>query len=385
MSVDPKKALAYAAITITASLLISLGITITFNYTYVNQQFTNIYNVLTNLQEQVSEIPKEPVVVNVTFPNATQPTNTTQPIPVPVPPPKPVCDTDEVYNATLNECTAKPVPVPLPKPTCTAEQVYNATTNKCDPKPQPVPQPTIPTAKAFTFTVVGDVDSSSAGTSVFNQIKAQNAEFDFLLGDLGYDNDLIWFKKTYGTLGDKMYCVLGNHESDNEDGSATIEKEAKEYCGEGYWFRYYNNLFMFFNTNGDLNTQATKAVSTLKNSTVMKDVKNVFVLSHKPCVTAPNPHHPVESGVKALCDKIKAAIPTGVYSIYLQGHNHVYSQSADKKYITIGSGGRSHYTCGENTAFPICDNVHYGFVKVYVTSDSKVASQFIDYNGKVIN
>ena len=52
---------------------------------------------------------------------------------------------------------------------------------------------------------------------------------------------------------------------------------------------------------------------------------------------------------------------------------------------TIGTGGRSHYTCGENTAFPVCDNVHYGFLKVYVTADGKVASQFIDYNGKVIN
>ena len=360
MSVDPKKTLAYAAITITASLLISLGITITFNYTYVNQQFTNIYNVLSNLQEQVSEIPKEPVVVNVTFPNVTQPTNVTQPIPVPVPPPKPTCDTDEVYNATLNECTAKPVPAPTPAP--------------------------IPTAKAFTFTVVGDVYNSNAGTSVFNQIKTQNADFDFILGDLGYGNDLTWFKKTYGTLGDKMYCVIGNHESDKEDGSAAIEKESKEYCGEGYWFRYYNNLFMFFNTNGDLNTQATKAVSTLKNATVMKDVKNVFILSHKPCAVAPNAHHAVESGVKALCDKIKANIPSTINSIYLQGHNHVYSQSADKKYITVGTGGRSHYTCGEpTTAFPICDNVHYGFVKVYVTSESKVASQFIDYNGKVVN
>ena len=54
MSEDSKKTLAYAAITITASLLISLGITITFNYTYVNQQFTNIYNTLSNIQEQVS-------------------------------------------------------------------------------------------------------------------------------------------------------------------------------------------------------------------------------------------------------------------------------------------------------------------------------------------
>ena len=366
MSVDSKKALAYAAITITASILLTLGITITFNYTYVNQQFTNIYNTLSNIQEQVSEIPKEPVVVNVTFPNVTQPTNVTQPIPVPVPPPKPTCDTDEVYNATLNECTAKPVPKPAPTPA-------------------PQPAPPIPTAKAFTFTVVGDVYDSSAGTSVFNQIKTQNADFDFVLGDLGYGNDLTWFKKTYGTLGDKMYCVIGNHESEEEKVSAALQKEAKDYCGEGYWFRYYNNLFMFFNTNGDLNTQATKAISTLKNATVMKDVKNVFVLSHKPCAVAPNAHHPVESGVKVLCDKIKAAIPTTVNSIYLSGHNHVYSQSADKKYITIGTGGRSHYTCGENTAFPVCDNVHYGFLKVYVTADGKVASQFIDYNGKVIN
>jgi hypothetical protein len=378
MSIDStKKTLAYAAITITASLLVSLGITITFNYTYVNQQFTNIYSTLTSIQEQISEIPKEPVVVNVTVPLP----NVTEPTPIPVPPPKPTCDTDEFYNATLNECTAKPIPVPPPKPTCTAEQVYNPTTNKCDPKPAPP----VPTTKPFTFTVVGDIDNSNAGTNVFNTIKSQNATFDFVLGDLGYDDDLDWFKSTYGTLGDKMYCVIGNHEADNEDGSASIEKEAKNYCGDSYWFRYYNNLFLFFNTNGDLNIQSTKAIALLKNVTVIKDVKNIFVLSHKPCEAAPNSHHEVESSVKTFCDKIKSAIPTTINSIYISAHNHVYSESADKKYITIGAGGRSHYTCGTNTSFPICDNTHYGFLKLYVTTEGKVASQFIDYNGKVIH
>ena len=373
MSVDTKKALAYAAITITCSLLISLGITITFNYTYVNQQFTNIYNTLANIQEEVSELPKDPVIVNVTVPqpNVTEPVPQPIPTPVPIPPPKPTCDTDEVYNATLNECVAKPVPIPPPKPT---------------PVPTPTPTPA-PTARPITFTVVGDVESSSAGTSVFNKIKQQNATYDFLLGDLGYDSDLKWFKSTYGTLGDKMYCVIGNHESDNEDGSASIEKDAKNYCGESYWFRDGVTLFMFFNTNGDLNTQATKATTLLKNQTVMQGLKNVIVLSHKPCATAPNSHNPLseEPGVKVFCDKLASAIPSTVKSVYIQGHNHVYSESSDKKFITSGAGGRSHYTCGTSSAFPVCDNSHYGFVKVYITSDGKIASQFIDYNGKVIH
>ena len=365
MSVDTKKALAYAAITITCSLLISLGITITFNYTYVNQQFTNIYNTLANIQEQVSEIPKDPVIVNVTVPqpNVTEPV----PTPVPVPEPKPTCDADEFYNTTLNECTAKPVPVPTPVPT-----------------PTPTPAPT---AKPITFTVVGDVYDSSAGTSVFNRIKSMNATYDFVLGDLGYDNDLKWFKSTYGTLGDKMYCVIGNHEAKEDADSTEIIEETKKYCGESYWFKDGVTLFMFFDTNGDLNTQASKATTLLKNQTVMQGTKNVFVLSHKPCATAPNSHHPLseEPAVKVFCDKLDAAIPDTIKSIYIQAHNHVYSESSDKKFITSGAGGRSHYTCGTSAAFPVCDNSHYGFVKVYVTSDGKVASQFIDYNGKVIH
>jgi len=164
MSVDSKKALAYAAITITASILLTLGITITFNYTYVNQQFTNIYSTLSNIQEQVSEIPKEPVVVNVTFPNTTQPTNVTQPpIPVPIPQPKPTCDPiDEVYNSTLNECTAKPVPVP--------------------PTPTPAPVPPIPAAKPFTFTVVGDVYNSATGYPVKDVNASQGTLFKDRMG-----------------------------------------------------------------------------------------------------------------------------------------------------------------------------------------------------------
>lgn len=362
MSSDKQK-WAIAGIAITASILLSLTISVVVNVYYINNYLTST---ITNIVNQILNNTKPvEVIVKVNQTNQTG-TTTNQSQPQPTPGPIPTCKTDEVYNATLNECVAKPVPTPTPTPT-------------------PVPQPT-PIGTPITFTVVGDIEDSSAGTSVFNQIKKQNATFDFVLGDLGYANDISWFKSTYGTLGDRMFCVVGNHEAANEDGSSSIESATKNYCGDSYWFKSGVNLFFFFNTNGDLSTQGTKATELLKNTTVMNGVKNLHIMSHKPCLSPPNSHHPApeSTAIKSFCDKLKSNIPTGIKVFYNQAHNHVLSASADGQYKQSGAGGRSHYTCGVSTAFPFCDNSHYGFLKYSVKADGTTTAQFIDYNGKVL-
>lgn len=270
-----------------------------------------------------------------------------------------------------------PIPEPPPKPTCTVNQVYNPVTNKCDPKPTPPP-----VAKDIKVTVVGDIEDGTSGNAVFEQIKKQNADYDFVLGDLGYESNLDWFKETYGTLGDKMWCVMGNHEADNEDGSSALEKETLEFCGNSYWIRNGVTLFLMYNTNDNQNTLIDATKKVFSNQTIMNGVKNIHINGHKGCETPPNSHHPAGE-IKTLCDYLSANIPSGIKPIYNSAHNHVVSFSADGKYVQSGAGGRSHYTCGTNTAFPYCNNSSYGFVLYTIKIDGTTTAQFIDYNGVV--
>ena len=287
-----------------------------------------------------------------------------------------------VNKPIIEPPTPTPVPVPPPKPICTTNQIYNATTNKCDPKPVPVPPPVV--GKELKIVMVGDVEDSASGKLVYEQIKKQNASYYFVLGDLGYDSDLKWFKDTYGTLGDKMFCVLGNHEAANEDGNTVIQKEALEYCGNSYWIREGPTLFLMINTNDNQNTLITAYGKILSNTTIMNGVKNVHINGHKGCATPPNSHHPAGE-IKDLCDYIKSKVPTNTKIFYNSAHNHLYSESVDKMYKQMGSGGKSHYTCGTSAEFPYCNNVNYGFVLYTIKADGTTTSQFIDYNGKVIH
>jgi hypothetical protein len=297
--------------------------------------------------------------------------------------PRPTCGPNQVYNRTDNVCYNKPLP---PKPVCTTSQVYNATTNKCDPKPAPVPVPTptpVPSPTDIKVAVVGDIEDSSGGNAIFSQIQKQNPKYVFVLGDLGYESDLSWFKQTYGTMGDKVFCMVGNHEADNEDGSSAIEKETLNYCGNSYWIKYGATLFLVVNSNDKQDTLTTAFGKVLSNTTVMNGVKSLHVLSHKGCVTPPNSHHPAGE-IKVFCDWIKSKIPSGIKVYYDSAHNHVMSQSADKAYSQSGAGGKSHYTCGTNAQFPFCNNTKWGFLLYTIKLDGTTTSSFLDQNGAKI-
>ena len=283
------------------------------------------------------------------------------PTPVPVPLPS-TCEPDE--HLVDNICVPN-TPVPTPTPT---------------PTPTPVPQP----ATDMKIVITGDVASGTSGTAVFNGIAKENATNVIVLGDLGYQSDLKWFKSTYGSLNNKLNCVIGNHDSP-EDGSSTLYKEAQAYCGNSYYFKKNHVLFMGFDTNGNLDVQLGSAQNLVMNTEFMKGITSVHILSHKPCFAPPNSHHPVETDIKTLCNSLAAKIPSGVKVYYDQAHNHVMSQTNDELYKQIGAGGRSHYTCPTTTWNGWCDNSHYGYLVYTIKPDGTTTSVFKDYNGKVLN
>jgi hypothetical protein len=286
----------------------------------------------------------------------------------------PICDEGELLNTTTLFCEPKPQPQ---IPDCGDSSFYNTTSEFCEPK-NPIPNPN-PIPQPLKVIVVGDVADTSSGNKVYQAIKAQNADYVFVLGDLGYSSSLKWFKSTYGTS-DKTYCVAGNHDAP-EDGSSSIYQETLAFCGNSYWIKNGTTLFVMLNTNDpNLSQLATKTGNVFSNSTIMNGIKTVHIMSHKPCAVPPNSHHPVE--IKSFCDAIKSKIPANLKVFFDQAHNHVMSESADKIYKQTGAGGKSHYTCGTSTAFPFCNNSSYGYLQ-YIITDGNTTSSFIDYNGVV--
>jgi hypothetical protein len=58
--------------------------------------------------------------------------------------------------------------------------------------------------------------------------------------------------------------------------------------------------------------------------------------------------------------------------------------NGDKHFIS-GGGGRSHYSCSENTQWTFCNDSDYGYLKLEIKPDGTTKTQFLDYNGGVKN
>ena len=219
-----------------------------------------------------------------------------------------------------------------------------------------------------TIDLVGDI----SGTAIRDSIKERNPDLVVALGDLGYKSSLSTFKKDYGIF--NLKCLVGNHDSAEDSGGAPIVKEAPAYCGDWWNVKIGNAAMLFgFNTNGDLNKQLEAA-----KKVPLQGIKNVFIVSHKPCYTSPNSHHPVEPNVKSFCDSFASSIPAGIKVYYIAAHNHQLASTADGTKFLSGGGGRSHYDCGTDAVWNFCDNKNYGFLELKIDNNNgNVEANFI--------
>lgn len=225
-----------------------------------------------------------------------------------------------------------------------------------------------PTNSVNKIAIVGDI----VGTSIRDSIQEDNPDLVVALGDLGYQSSLSTFKKDYGKFNFK--CLVGNHDSAEDSEGDPIVKEAPAYCGDWWNVKVGKTTMLFgFNTNGDLNNQLAAA-----RKVSLQGIKNVFVMSHKPCYTSPNSHHPVESNVKSFCDSLASSIPAGIKVYYIAAHNHQLASTVDGTKFISGGGGRSHYDCGTDAVWNFCDNKSYGFLEVTINDNNgNVAANFV--------
>src|SRR5580765_501710 len=167
---------------------------------------------------------------------------------------------------------------------------------------------------------------------------------------------------------------IQKHDSAEDSGGESIVKEAPAFCGEWWNEKVGKTTMLFgFNTNGNLEDQlvAAKKVS-------LQGIKNVFIMSHKPCYTSPNSHHPVEPNVKAFCDSLASSIPAGIKVYYIAAHNHQLASTIDGTKFLSGGGGRSHYECGTDAVWNFCDNKNYGFLEITInTINGNIESNFV--------
>jgi hypothetical protein len=234
---------------------------------------------------------------------------------------------------------------------------------------------------------VGDLDCSN---NLPDQVKKDNPTLFIALGDLCYKKDLTNFKNTYTDLknANKFACLIGNHDSD-EDGNLIILNQTQEYCGDHWYRKIANNttLLIGLNTNGDTILQTKWGQSLVTNATLMKGVKNVMLLVHKPAHTPPESHHPAESSTIRMISGIEGNISKSIQVYEIAGHNHFMAESNDGRWFITGAGGRSHYEGATNLEWPFVNKIDYGYLQFKINNtDGKVLStQFYGLDGRLIH
>lgn len=235
--------------------------------------------------------------------------------------------------------------------------------------------------------IVGDIDCSN---NLPAQVEKDNPTLFIALGDLCYKKDLTNFKNTYTDLrnANKLACLIGNHDSE-EDGNLIILNQTQEYCGD-HWYRKIANdttLLIGLDTNGDTISQTKWGQSLVTNATLMKGIKNVLLLAHKPAHTPPESHHPAENSTIRMISDIEGNISKSIQIYEIAGHNHFMAESSDGRWFITGAGGRSHYEGTTSSEWPFVNKIDYGYLQIRINNtDGKVLStQFYGLDGRLIH
>ena len=246
-------------------------------------------------------------------------------------------------------------------------------------------------------------DCDFGGDPIANAINKRVPNLFVGLGDLGYERTLDWFRETFTKdapdgLGNRATCIIGNHDDKEKfPHGAPIIEQAIETCGTGWYAKIANEttLVLGFNTINDAlkipeGSQIKMARNVLSNSTLMEGVKNLFILTHKPCFTHPNSDHSVSESreTKRFCEALRAnltAIPD-VKILYISGHNHEIASTTDgTKFVSGGGGQDSHQECDTDGEWDFCDT-KFGFLEFRIDNkDGSFEWDFLDEDADVIH
>jgi hypothetical protein len=241
-----------------------------------------------------------------------------------------------------------------------------------------------------SVTVINAVGDIECFNHLDDQIKSDNPDLFIALGDVCYKPNLINFTTIYGDLikENKLACVVGNHESANEDGNSELQNQTLELCGD-HWYRKIANdtsLLIGLNTNGDTESQTKWGKSLVTNGTLMKGIKNVFLLTHKPAHT-PESHHPARNSTIVMLAGIESNISKSVQVYELSAHNHIMAESSNGRWFISGAGGRSHYDGETSPEWPYVNTKNYGYLQIRInnTDGNVLGTNFYGVYGRLLH
>ncbi|MGI0021253.1 MAG: metallophosphoesterase [Nitrososphaeraceae archaeon] len=244
--------------------------------------------------------------------------------------------------------------------------------------------------KSIDVTVIDTVGDLDCSNNLDEQIKKDNPDLFIALGDLCYKSDLSNFTGTYGDLKKegKFACVMGNHEDEKEEGNPILDKQTSQYCNDHWYRKIANNttLLIGLNTNGDTKLQTKWGQSVVTNSTLMKGIKNIMLISHKPALTPPESHHPARNSTIRMISGIESNITKGIQIYEIAAHNHFMAESSNGRWFITGAGGKSHYEGATSEEWPFVNTMQYGYLQIRIsnTNGTVISSNFYGLDGKLI-
>ena len=241
-----------------------------------------------------------------------------------------------------------------------------------------------------SITVINAVGDLECSKKLHDQLKTDNLTLFIALGDLCYMRDLKNFTTTYSDFKkeNKLACLIGYHDAE-ENGNSKITKEAREYCGDHWYIKVANNstLVIGFNTNGNTSLQTNWGQSLVTNSTLMKGIKNVMLLAHKPAHTPPGSDHKADGPTLEMFSAITSNISKSIQVYEIAAHNHLMAKSSNGLWFISGAGGRSLYNYTPDPARSFVNNKEYGYLQIKINNTNGIvlSTHFHGLDGKVIH
>jgi len=214
---------------------------------------------------------------------------------------------------------------------------------------------------------VGDIGTGTNGIKTIDALLAENPDLVVLLGDMGYSSSTTSFANQVNKLrnaGINVMCVIGNHDSDEEE-TDTTELNYWNLCsggttGQGFWKVIVDQLTIVgVNTQCDGDSGHSRAScnkTTIANylSTVGAG-DSVIIASHKPMCETPSSRHAAFSCTSALNNEFNR-----LHEFSIGAHNHCMAWKLGKNKAIAGAGGRSLYDCSGSSWW--INDTSYGYL-----------------------
>lgn len=214
---------------------------------------------------------------------------------------------------------------------------------------------------------VGDIGTGTNGIKTIDALLVENPDLVVFLGDMGYSSSTTSFANQVTKLrnaGIDVMCVIGNHDSDEEESDST-ELNYWNLCaggttGQGFWKITDGPLTVVgVNTqcDGDSgHSRATCNKTTIANYLSTLPAGNaVIVAGHKPFCDTPTSRHSAFSCTTAINNQFNR-----LHEFTVGAHNHCMAWKIGKNKVLSGSGGRSIYDCSGSSWW--INDTSYGYL-----------------------